>query len=273
MQFIKRSDCPTLLSNNQVQWTAHWVAHYRWQKDNSATSIQPSKPTDSYWLKDEIRIPLIEDFHNNCGYCGEAIPTLQDEQVGKGDVEHFLPKSIYPEQVYEWTNYIWSCKSCNQQKSHKETKKSYSRNYLNPCCKEDCANLVFIEDTGRYELSDVVSNDDYWKKRLRNTELKTMLNADELCRKRQLKISSLRQNFESIARFLPLLSNSAENVSPILQQINDSHAQILALVDSPDFYYLLQNQYQVLLQNYPQIGSYMDSSLSITNEKLITNVI
>ena len=253
MQFIKRSACPQLLADNQSEWTMPWVVFYR----IGVEKVPPKLPSVAHWRKPEIRIVLINDFHNNCGFCGESIPTplLEDteaqntERVGIGDVEHLKPKSKYPELVYEWANYLWSCKPCNFQK-----KEFFDKNhpFLNPCCEEDCENLEFIEDTGRYELKDTVV-DDYWKQRLRNTELKTMLNADELCRKRKFKIGSLRKKFESIERFLLLLSNGI-NLSNIFQkQIDDSCAEILAIMASPDFHLLLQDSYQSFCQEYPLV--------------------
>ena len=32
------------------------------------------------------------------------------------DLEHFFPKSRYPKRMYEWTNFLWSCKNCNTEK-------------------------------------------------------------------------------------------------------------------------------------------------------------
>ncbi len=258
MQFIKRSACPQLLADNKLEWTIPWIVFYR----IGVEKVPPKLPSVAHWRKPEIRIVLINDFHNNCGFCGESIPTplsedteaQNTERVSIGDVEHLKPKSKYPELVYEWSNYLWSCKPCNFLK-----KEFFNKNYpfLNPCCEEDCANLVFIEDTGRYELRDVIADDDYWTKRIKHTEQKTMLNVDELCRKRRLKIGSLRKSFESIARLLPiLLNNSNANFSFILQkQIDDSLAEILAIMNSPDFHLLLQNYYQSFCQEYPLVKS------------------
>ncbi len=149
MQYIKRSECPQLLATNQETWTISWVVYYR----VGVEIVPPKKPTDSHWLKDEIRFLLIKDFHNNCGFCGESIPTPQSltTRTSKGDVEHFLPKSKYPEFVYEWTNYIWSCKPCNE---HKKEFYNVSYPLLNPCRKKDCENLMFSEDTGCYVLQE-----------------------------------------------------------------------------------------------------------------------
>lgn len=261
MQPIIRSDCPELLAEKQAQWTASWTAHYHWKAGVSIKIERPKKPTDSHWLKDGIRLLLIKDFHNNCGYCGESLPTPhgiaeQDtELASKGDVDHLLPKAFYPELVYEWTNYIWSCKPCNQLK-----KEFHSVNYplLHPCCKEDCSKAVFIEDTGRYDLLNIVANDDNWKQRLKNSELKTMLNADEICQKRRLKISMLRQRFTSVVEYLNMIhqlkSTHPDITNSLQEQTDNTITEILEIISSPDFYYLLQEQYQLLLQNHPQVA-------------------
>lgn len=266
MQFVVRSKCPSLLVDNKAQWTASWISHYRWEGSisDSDEAKQPKKPSDNYWLDDDIRLPLIEDFHNNCGYCGESLPTpksidQQDkERASKGDVDHFLPKAIYPELVYEWTNYIWSCKPCNQLK-----KEFYSLNYplLNPCCEEDCMKLIFIEDTGQYALQTIVSSDKNWRERLKNSEQKTMLNADEIQQKRRLRISTLRQRFASIANYLIMIDqlqiqNTQLTVVNALQgQIASNIVEIKEIITCPEFYFLLQKQYKILLEDYPQVAA------------------
>ncbi len=39
-----------------------------------------------------------------CNYC---------EQSEASDIEHILPKSLFPEQAFRWTNYLLACKKCN----------------------------------------------------------------------------------------------------------------------------------------------------------------
>ena len=39
-----------------------------------------------------------------CNYC---------EQSEASDIEHILPKSLFPEQAFKWTNYLLACKKCN----------------------------------------------------------------------------------------------------------------------------------------------------------------
>lgn len=39
-----------------------------------------------------------------CNYC---------EQSEASDIEHILPKSLFPSQAFVWTNYLLACKKCN----------------------------------------------------------------------------------------------------------------------------------------------------------------
>ena len=267
MQFTKRSNCPDLLTEKQAQWTVPWVAHYRWKAGISAEAERPKRPSTSHWLKDEIRLLLIKDFHNNCGYCGEVLPTPQQiekqktKPVAKGDIDHFLPKAKYPELVYEWENYVWSCKPCNQSK-----KEFYdvAHPLLNPCLKEDCRQLVFIEDTGQYGLRNSVVDDEGWQQRFKNSEQKTMLNAVDTCQKRRLRISTLRQRFASVAANLNMiqqLKTIQPNADKILftdhlkGQIKNSITEIEEIRIGSDFYSLLQEKYQMLGQEYPQVAA------------------
>ncbi len=260
MQFIKRSSCPILLEQNQTQWTASWIAHYRWQADIKTGTKQPKKPSDNHWLHNDIRLLLIQDFHNNCGYCGDVLPTPLGRDASKGDVDHFLPKAIYPEQVYQWENYIWSCKPCNQVK-----KEFHSIDFplLHPCNKEDCSKLVFIESTGQYALEERANKDHFWQKRLQYSEQKTMLNCVEIRQKRQLKVSTLRKNFESIStniKNIDLLSSINVVVIDNLQKkITQDSASILEIKNSPEFYFLLQASYQTLCQQYPHVKALLEN--------------
>ncbi len=255
MQLIQRSPCPDLLEQKQEQWTISWVAHYRWRCGVSIEPKKPQKPSDNHWLHDDIRLLLIQDFHNNCGYCGEVLPTPQGKVASKGDVDHFLPKAIYPEHVYQWENYIWSCKPCNQLK-----KEFYSTKFplLHPCDGNDCSKLLFIENTGQYILDSLVSADSYWQKRLQHSEQKTMLNAVEICKKRRLKISTLRKNFESISNNIKNIA-SLQSVNPsvtdsLQKHINQDTSNILEIINSPEFYVLLKEHYQLLRREHPQVA-------------------
>lgn len=66
----------------------------------------------SVWNKDYIKKALLEMSHYKCAY---SEIKLQEE--GKDlQVEHFLPKSVFPDKVLEWDNLLPSSNFCNRKK-------------------------------------------------------------------------------------------------------------------------------------------------------------
>ncbi|WP_165223693.1 retron system putative HNH endonuclease [Aquisphaera insulae] len=45
--------------------------------------------------------------HGKCAYC---------ENIAAKDIEHFHPKSIYPNRMFAWNNFLRGCKNCNNVK-------------------------------------------------------------------------------------------------------------------------------------------------------------
>lgn len=131
MHTVDRGPEPSGLGSVRRRYTPRWVRHYR---DGHGT-----KPSDSKW----------RDFHTNvsgaffslCGYC---------EETCKGEVDHFRPKSKFPELVYKWNNWILACHVCNQKKSdHWPTV-----GYVDPCAtsRVACAESYFAFDTKTGEI-------------------------------------------------------------------------------------------------------------------------
>lgn len=69
----------------------------------------------------KLRIKLCRRFHGICGYC--------EEEDTPGTLDHFKPKSVFPDLVYEWSNWVFACKTCNQRKADKWP----AGGYINPC--------------------------------------------------------------------------------------------------------------------------------------------
>lgn len=47
-------------------------------------------------------------------------------------VDHFRPRSRFPELVYAWSNWIFSCRRCNQEKGNKWSEEGF----VDPCADE-----------------------------------------------------------------------------------------------------------------------------------------
>ncbi|MCZ6673941.1 MAG: hypothetical protein O7C75_13495 [Verrucomicrobia bacterium] len=77
-----------------------------------------SEDFPSYWLNVDVREPLWAIHHGKCCYCER-----KREIKRESDVEHYRPKSAVTKEsnhpgywwlAYEWTNYLYSCKPCNE---------------------------------------------------------------------------------------------------------------------------------------------------------------
>ncbi len=60
-----------------------------------------------------VKNVLKEMFHGKCAYCESKVT-----HVTYGAIEHFHPKSKYPDLTFEWSNLLFSCDVCNDA-SHK----------------------------------------------------------------------------------------------------------------------------------------------------------
>mgnify|MGYP000895921612 FL=1 len=72
-------------------------------------------PNDSVWNQPYIKEALMKSSHEKCCYC--------ECKSDKGDlhIEHFHPKSLYPNEVVCWENLLLSCSKCNRAKGTLDT--------------------------------------------------------------------------------------------------------------------------------------------------------
>ena len=126
MHWVDRGPEPEGLVEIQVSHTPRWVRYYVEGVGN--------RPTDSYWrcFHDDLE----RVFASLCAYC---------EEIAKGEVEHFRPKSKFPDLVYSWSNWLFACHECNQAKSNTWP----STGYVNPCATSlpDRPERHFVFDT------------------------------------------------------------------------------------------------------------------------------
>ena len=260
MEFVTRREAPQELTDNMDEWNRPWVEYYNKLKDDAGNLLTSTKPKTSYWLRDGIREPLMADFKNNCGYCGCLIskpwqPT--DEFIaGKGDVDHLRAKSKYSELTYNWLNYIWSCKACNQIKGSFDDKKFP---IFNPCLAEDCCKLGFISDIGSYELSPTANNDTTLIARLENTVSKTLLNAVDTCSERRDQVTFLAGYFKSINTLLDIDEELPEKIiervrDVIQEEINNHISRIKLTLKSKSYKSLISCQYKKLCEKYNNVS-------------------
>ena len=112
MHWVDRGPDPEGLERIQARYTPRWLRYYG--------SGDGEKPSDSRWR--EFSGDLADAFNGLCAYC---------EEICRGEVDHFRPKSRYPDLVYSWSNWLFACHDCN----HAKLDKWPPRGYVDPCAR------------------------------------------------------------------------------------------------------------------------------------------
>ena len=78
-------------------------------------------------LKEETLSNLKDMYAGYCSYCEVDV-----ESVAYGHIEHFRPKSIYPNLMFDYNNLHYVCPKCNQNKGYKFDEKMIDPSFDNP---------------------------------------------------------------------------------------------------------------------------------------------
>ena len=65
-----------------------------------------------------IREVLRADFSECCAYCERRCSEVGGERADRGTVDHFRPRSKFPDQWLSWPNLVYSCLRCNRAKGN-----------------------------------------------------------------------------------------------------------------------------------------------------------
>ena len=114
MHWLDRGPEPERLAQIRATYTPRWVRFY--------TLHVGDRPSDSRWR--DFHPDLKRVFAGLCAYC---------EEVTKGEVDHFRPKSRFPRQVYSWSNWLLACHECN----HAKFSKWPVGGYVDPCAESE----------------------------------------------------------------------------------------------------------------------------------------
>ena len=83
----------------------------------------------------EYKPLLREDFHQRCGYCGDHDFFRETFY----EIDHFVPKTLASERENDYSNLVYSCRTCNNSKRAKwptddVTKPNDGKNgWIDPC--------------------------------------------------------------------------------------------------------------------------------------------
>lgn len=113
---LDRGKKPEILNTSQHLWQA--ALDLSISKYGKYTDIPALEKISliSHYRNDLIKQKLFESSNQKCAFC-ECKPG----EGGNIEVEHFKPKSLYPQLTFEWSNFLPSCRKCNGSKSNHDT--------------------------------------------------------------------------------------------------------------------------------------------------------
>lgn len=121
MNSVKRGEIPKILKEYGCSWTDELQAQLRLY---GIISNVPKKYINHYKHPD-IKDALIDMYGHFCCYCQSPIGKQTYEHI-----EHLKPKSLFPDECFEWSNLHLSCQICNV--SYKKDKWDVDAPILSP---------------------------------------------------------------------------------------------------------------------------------------------
>ena len=136
---VIRTPKPSLLASNETLWRA--------ALDRATDKREQKKARDKY-RQPEIRQALKRMFQGKCAYCESRFA-----HTSYGHIEHFRPKSRFPELTFEWENLLWACGVCNstENKGDHFPEDENGGLLLDPCEDDPTLHLRFVYDDVREE--------------------------------------------------------------------------------------------------------------------------
>lgn len=107
MRWVDRGAEPAGVAECRRQFTQGWVDYYERRIDRP--------PTDFLWR--EFRRELGRPFNGKCGYCERQCEQVAESGSLSPTVDHFRPRSRFPRLTYRWSNWVFSCRRCNNEKA------------------------------------------------------------------------------------------------------------------------------------------------------------
>lgn len=113
---ISRDAKPEILINNEHSWTSNLMDVITAFGSYSKIPKEQKEKLLVHYRHQEIKSVLFQSSLQKCAFC-ETKPG----ESGNIEVEHFAPKSIYPELAFKWENFLPACRKCNGSKDDHDT--------------------------------------------------------------------------------------------------------------------------------------------------------
>ncbi|WP_348800173.1 retron system putative HNH endonuclease [Flavobacterium adhaerens] len=106
---VTRRNKPPVLDENAENWTIDYLkAKQVYDISKTPENKKAFQNIEKRYNHIEVKTSLKEMFKKKCAFCESHIT-----HVDYGQIEHFKPKSKYPNLCFEWNNFLLSCSICN----------------------------------------------------------------------------------------------------------------------------------------------------------------
>ena len=106
---VNRKEKPLILIENDKIWTKNYlIAKENYSQNKTLENKKLVEKAEKKYNNKTVKASLKSMFNNKCAFCESNIT-----QVYAGDIEHFRPKSKFPELCFEWKNLLFACSICN----------------------------------------------------------------------------------------------------------------------------------------------------------------
>ena len=104
MRWIDRGPEPGGVAGYASRFTQGWIDYFE--------NRVGWRPEDYYWR--EFRQTLGSRSNNICWYCERQCYSNAHTGDRAPTVDHFRPRSKFPALAYVWSNWVFSCRRCNE---------------------------------------------------------------------------------------------------------------------------------------------------------------
>jgi len=221
MHFVDKSKIEENILNKLAELTISqtplWIEYF--------SKKEYRKIPVSYWNEPIIKDAIVNEFQKNCGYCGyftrEITTIINKNTTYEGEIDHYLPKSKNLELIYDWKNYIWTCKGCNV---HKLAYTNKNLMILNPTNLLDVENIKYIN--GKYLIETTEEN---LINRFKITQAKLLINIEDNIGLRQQFYKRMFERLDTILiNFkLNLIENYKEEIINLKNDLKKESFKLL----------------------------------------------
>ena len=181
-------------------------------------------------------------FKGCCAYCEGKF-----DDTSYAQIDHFKPKSLFPELCFDYNNMNYSCEKCNNYKSNKFNEKLINPSEENP---EEHLKFEKVYFTSLDENGEITLN------------LLGINNEDRLIKK--------KEKYEEIRRKIEIITNVLEKIIDNFEIIDDSLMMLLnANIQDIEKSFCLESEFSTMVRhNFKNDYEYIQSIMKNIKYKL-----